>query len=643
MTKTTDLYTILRAYSNKAGSPFVDIGVFTAFLSKYIQRLAAEQPEWTDWIPDLNLKFWNAIGEYTEDGRCVLLTDTAEGRIYLPYYIVDKLKKAYQNPEDCGDIPFPNEESFSVTLPQGQTEVLSLETDLAPFLDKPSSSFLPVIKLVFPDGRLEALILPPMIPGSLLEAAIEKIRYYLNQHNNKEYAMRKLQPMLQGKEGMLRENLEMAAARPQDCFNAIEGAGEVTYLFWASLCSLVKGDIRKKGEMLASDIAALEAVYIVETCINLYKTRHQKERAKETALRYLDQIMDKAPYYFTQSQIIKFTDSKGAPLLSQYTEADLNGYIKKKTSESPEGLVPEWLVVQSKAGEQYYLKKEKYLPLVTRLIIEAQGGMKREILNRWTEMLNNFTTEPAMENDIDFERLLGGLNAVMNPLLHDFLEDKKLFLVYDELERTDKVIAVASRIFERGRLIPYGMMFLLKRKELVFDVKMSLPFWYSIPILRSIVAFFSKLGKKKKQRRSDAKKAGDADFAETESSAEMARNHHRDFINSVRDMETELVSGTKDINIYLKELQYQWGRLLDPKAQQNLVDDVNSLVRDNLRQSLRVWKKQRLSLVHLRDLAQGLVYGNPNLRTLANRDALMLYMQVYMVKLLKSIKMAPGP
>ncbi|MDR2745882.1 MAG: hypothetical protein LBB77_00420 [Treponema sp.] len=638
MAKVTDLYAILRAYSNKISSPYIDIGAFVIFLSKYVQHLAAEQPEWADWVQDPSLKFWDAMGKYTEDGRCILLTDTAEGRIYLPYYVVDKLKTAYQNPDDCADIPFPNEEFFKVSLPSAQLMIVSLETDLGPYLEKPSTSFLPVIKLIFPDSRWDALILAPMIPRVLLEAAVLKVRYYLNQHNNKDYSMRKLFSLLPGKEGILRENMEMVVSRPQDCFSAIEGSGEVSYFFWASLCSLIKGDVRKKTELFAGDIAVLEGIYVIEVCLNLFRSKIQKEKAKETALRYLDQAMDKAPYYFTQDQIIKFTDNKGAPLLSQYTEADLNGYIKVKTSEGPEGAVPEWLVVQLKHGEQYYLKKDKYLPLVSRLIVEAQGGMRKEILTRWTEMLNNFNTEPAMENDADFERLLGSLNASMNPLLHDFLEDKKLFWVYDELERTDKAIPAASRILERGKLIPYSLMFLIRRKEILFDAKMSLPFWYSIPIIRSIIAFFTRMGKKKKHNQHEARKADGIDFADTEASVDASRAHSREFLNSVREMESELVSGDQNINDRLRDLQRQWGRLLDSTAQQNLVDDVNSLIRDNLRQSLRVWKKQRITLIHLRDLAQGLIYGNPNLRTMANRDALLLYMQVYMVKLLKTVK-----
>jgi hypothetical protein len=637
MAKVTDLYAILRAYSHKLGSPYIDIGVFITFLSKYIHHLAVEQPEWADWIPEISLRFWNTLGGYTENGRCVLLTDTPDGRIYLPYYMVDKLKEAYQNLDASADVPFPNEEAFKLSLPPDQVQVLNVETDLDPYFDKSAASFLPVIKLTFPDNK-DALILAPMIPQVLLEASIFKVRYYFDQHNNKEYITHKLMPMFQGKEGILRENIEMVVSRPQDCLGSIEGGRNASYLFWASLCSLVKEDIRKKVDKFSSDIAVMEAVYTIEICLNHYKSQVQKERVKEIALRSLDQNMDKVPYYFTQDQIIKFTDSKGAPLLTQYTEADLNKYIKKKTSEGQDGLIPEWLVISMKSGEQYYLKKDKYLPLVSRFIIDAQGVMKQTILSRWTAMLNNFKSEPAMENDAEFERLLAGLNASMNPLLNDFLNDKKLFWVYDETERTQKVIPIASRVFERGKLIPYSLLFLLKRKELFFDAKMSLPFWYSIPIIRSIVAFFSRMGKKKKQNRRMSKKAEALDFDEAESSGESAKDHAGEFINSIRDMETELIPGNRDINSYLKELQNHWGQLVDPKAQQDLVDDVNSLIRDNLRRSLRLWGRRRVSLIDLRDLAQGIIYGNVNLRGMANQDSLLLYMQVYIVKLLKTVK-----
>ncbi|MDR2375925.1 MAG: hypothetical protein LBD96_05745 [Treponema sp.] len=637
MAKATDLYVIMRAYSNKNNSPYIDIDTFIAFLSKYVVRLAAEQPEWADWVNDTSLKFWNAMGEYSEDGRCVLLTDTPQGRVYLPYYIVDRLKEAYRDLDESADIPFPNEDYFAVKLPPDQTQMLSLETDLVPYFDKPVTAFLPVIKLVFLESGLDALILAPMIPHRLLEAAILKIRYHVKQHNNREYYMHKLLPMFQNKEGTLREALEMLNSRPLDCLNAIEGGGEVTYLFWASLCSFLKNDLRKKTERLSGDVAVLEGVHIVETCLNLYKTRLQREREKETALRSLDQLMDKPPYYFTQDQIIKFTDTKGALLLNQYTEADLNAYIKKKVNESVEGAIPEWLVVQSKNGEQYYLKKDKYLPLVTRLIFDAQNVIKQEVADRWTAMLGNFKSEPAMEMDSEFERLLANLNTTMNPLLATFLEDKKLPWVYDELERTQKVIPPASRIFERGKLIPYSLLFVMKRKDMLFDAKMSLPFWYSIPVISSIIAFFARLRKKKKKGYQTIKKPSETIEA-AEGDITTSRGNPKDFINSVREIETQMVPIDKDIDSYLEELQNHWGQLLDPKAQRNLVEDVNSLVRDNLRQSIRVWKKQRLSSINLQDLAQGIINGTPVLRSIHSRDALLLYMQIYMVKILKTVK-----
>jgi hypothetical protein len=637
MAKAADLYAIMRAYSNKNNTPYINIDAFITFLSKYVVRLAAEQPEWADWAGDTSLKFWNAMGEYTEDGRCVLLTDTSQGRVYLPYYIVDKLKEAYRDLDESADIPFPNEDYFAVTLPPDQVQMISLETDLVPYFDKPASAFLPVLKLVFSESTMDALVLAPMIPRRLLEAAIFKIRYYIKQHNNREYFMHKLLPMFQGKDGSLREALEMLNSRPLDCLSAIEGGGEMTYLFWASFCSFLKSDIRKKTERLSGDVAVLEGAYIVETCLNLYKTRLQRERERETALRTLDQLMDKPPYYFTQDHIIKFTDNKGMPLLSQYSEADLNNHIKKKVNESAEGAIPEWLVVQSRNGEQYYLKKDKYLPLVTRLIYEAQGVIKPEITSRWTALLSDFKSEPAMETDAEFERLLVSLNTSMNPLLASFLEDKKLPWVYDELERTQKVIPPASRIFERGKLIPYSLLFVIKRRDILFDVKMSLPFWYSIPIISSIIAFFVKMGKKKKKER-DAPRKIDDHIAAVEGESPAARGQQREFINSVREIETQMVPIDRDIDNYLKELRNHWGRLLDQKAQPNLVEDVNALVRDNLRQALRVWKKQRLNQVVLQDLAQGIINGTPTLRNIHNRDALFLYMQIYMVKVLKTVK-----
>jgi hypothetical protein len=52
-----------------------------------------------------------------------------------------------------------------------------------------------------------------------------------------------------------------------------------------------------------------------------------------------------------------------------------------------------------------------------------------------------------------------------------------------------------------------------------------------------------------------------------------------------------------------------------------------------------VWKRQRLTQENLQDLAQGIINGTPSLRDLKTKDILLLYMQVYMVKLLKNIKM----
>jgi hypothetical protein len=84
MAQTTDLYSILKAYANKNNSPYIDIDSFLTFLKKYSSHKAAEQPEWAKWTTDTGLKFWSEMAPLAESEKCVLLSDTPEGRIYIP-------------------------------------------------------------------------------------------------------------------------------------------------------------------------------------------------------------------------------------------------------------------------------------------------------------------------------------------------------------------------------------------------------------------------------------------------------------------------------------------------------------------------------------------------------------------------------
>jgi hypothetical protein len=626
----TDLYPILRAYANKKNSPFIDIDAFLEFLERYAKRKVETSDEWIKWTKDVGIKFWTEMSDLTEVGKCVLMADTPEGRIYMPFYYVDLLQEVYRSIDDNADSPFPCEENLHITLPEDQAKLVSVASDLGPFFEKGETEPLPVIKLIFPEGFGSALILAPMIPRRLMETAVLKARHYLRSHGNRDFAFHKLAPQFQGREKYLKEILDQIMIRPFDCINAMEAYGDFSWLFWAIFCSLVKKDIAKKKETLNEDIAAVQAACVIEACNSLYKARAVKQREQEMAFRELELHLEKPPFYFTLDQITRFTSAKGVALLGQYSAEALEAYIRKKTTETKDSSIPEWLILQGK-GEKWYVRKEKYLPLCSRLLIDSRPLVKKAVTSRWVNLIRSSRTENAMEKDADFDKLLAAYTAKLTPPLAALLEDQKLLWVYEELEQTQGMIPASSRIFSRGQLIPMSALYVLRRKDLLTDARILLPFWYSVPIISAIVAFFKRLWKKNKNRNEADDEPEDVESGNKEATG--------DIRNAAKKVEAELVPKGQTLDSFLAELETRWSRLLNKQARANLVNDVNSLVRDNLRHSIRIHKTKKINREGLEEIVDGIVTHTPALQSLGGQDSLHMYMELYMIKLLLNIKM----
>jgi hypothetical protein len=441
---------------------------------------------------------------------------------------------------------------------------------------------------------------------------------------------------MQGRETFVRDTIDTILDRPLDCVSSLESSGESTYLFWVCFCSLVKNDVGKKNEKLPGDIAVVQAVLVIEICNNLFKSYAMRERDRETAFRALELSMDKPPYYYTTDLIVKFTNNKGTVLLGQYSEKELEDYIRKKTSASADNEVPAWIIVTAKNDEKWFIKKGNLLPLITRLLADAHPLMQKEISSRWRYLIQTYKGEPAMDNDAEFDKLLASYVGIVAPTLKIFLDDPKLVWVYDETERTNGMLPPGSRIFHGGKLIPMNSLFALRRKEILSGIKLSLPFWYSLPIITSIIAFFLRFKKKKRTSRRVDSKNVDIDFDESVNSQKSSAH---EIVSAARAIEATLVPQGKNLDEYLKEIENRWSKLLDRQAQRNLVEDINSLVRDHLRKALRVRKHSKITEPELKELAEGIIKGTPSLESLKANDYLKLYMQLYMIKLLLTIRL----
>ena len=626
MPQRTDLYTVLNVYARKNKSPQIDMAVFLAFLEKYAKRICEEKPEWAKWTEETGTRVWKDMNHLAEEGKVLIQNDETGSWVYLSLYYAEQVKDAYRDPDKESRMPFPNEESLNLIIPREQILPLDVSIDLPRFLEEGKKEILPIIKLTFPNEHGSGLVLAPMVPVGLLEFSLLKIREHLQRHGNREFIHRKLSPQLAGKEDYLREIMNKVIVRPADCIKDLKTGRENSFAFWAHFCNLVKTDLNQKKELLAEEIGALQAVYIVEICANFFKTRAIRAREIELAFKNFELAMEKPPYYFPKEIIAKFKDNKGIPLLGIYTQDGLDAYIKKRISEpaTPNEL-PDLMYFHTDDKKPWLVKKTKLLQLCARLLTETRSVVIKVITKRWKKMLKEFMHEGAMEDDNEFEKLIASYVEEYAPMLRTLLKDRRLYLVHEELRSSEKGIPDSSRLFDKDELLPLRVLLMLKRKQMLSDIKITIPFWYSMPVISGIIAFFANMGKKKKIKQEEKKE---------KTAVKEADDPYRDLRNSAAEAAETLIPHGKNMDDFLDELASRWSMLVNKQAKQNLVEDVNSLVRDRLRHILRIHRNSPLSQDTLDKFANSIIDSSEGLLKITEQNLLFLYIKVYIIKIL---------
>ena len=82
----SDLYSLLKGYTLKVKSPYVNIREFLDFIEKYAQRMPSGEEDWNKWKINAKDAFWEEITALSESGQCVLLLDKKSERVFIPAY-----------------------------------------------------------------------------------------------------------------------------------------------------------------------------------------------------------------------------------------------------------------------------------------------------------------------------------------------------------------------------------------------------------------------------------------------------------------------------------------------------------------------------------------------------------------------------
>jgi hypothetical protein len=467
----------------------------------------------------------------------------------------------------------------------------------------------------------------------------------LKKEEYHDYYLKKIRISNPGKEIAAKNFFTLVTTKPEECLESLQTTGDYFY-FWNQLCYFIRQDYNKVKDYTHEDMCLLQSVAVTEIAISYFKNKTQVDQKRSGALAALEQVMNKPPYYFNKEAIARFVDSKGIPLLGQYSEQDLSDFLHTATTALDKNNLPPMLVFKTENDITYFIYKNKVLPLVVRLCADARDVARDTLTKDWFEELKNFETVPAMKDQNAFNKCLEQVVRKNSPILYAILNSTFLSLVHYEARNANDPAITQLNLFSNGKLQSYSDLLMLSRQEILTDAKILLPFWYSIPL----ISWFAKLLLKKpvrKEKKNKIKqsqdetvimlKDGEADDANQPFTARTKDTTRKEeFIAAAKNVEQILVPADSSLERELAAYAHQWNPLIDKIARADLTEDINSLIRDYTRKILRTTKSSNFTAERIKELAETLC-RTPNLQKIKEQEQLIMYVSLYMVKLVKNM------
>lgn len=645
MATTTSIIVLLKFFASRQKNAIVDYNDFCEYLKRYSEHHIEEQPSLAcyleDPVPALQAELDKLIST-----KLVLIINTSsekQGIVVIPYYI-ERFSERYKDIAINPSLPFPSEADLPKNTPK---EIITRETSadlISRLLKHQELNDKTLYGLTLPHNAPSILLPSNVSVVTLIEDAVGKIQNMLKKEEHHDYFLKKLTVSNPGREMIVKNFFNSFVDRADHSLETLSQTTESFYL-WNQLCYFIKQDYEKIKDYTQEDLSCLQAVYITEMGANYFKNEAAEHAKKEGAIKMLETQLSKPPYYFTFDEIIKFTDNKGIPLLGQYSEEELKEYLHKKTQEAPVQELPEILVFKTYDETRYFIFKSKVLTLILRLCTDARISVLEAIKNHWSEVLRQFDILPEMKDQNAFENRLEKEIRIQSPILSALLHSSFLPLLSYDVSGGDDSSKIS--LFVNGQLLPYSDILLMSRQELLNDAKIMLPFWYSMPIISWIAKLLlrppkSKRNKTQKTKAELYREEEAAKRREDETTAMIAQNSTISkkvaLRDAARDAEQSFVPASSTLNRELDSYEKIWNKRLGKETHNNLTEDVNSLIRDYIRKTIRTMKVEGFTKERIESLAESLMTA-PGLQKIGERDALLMYIKLYMVKLVKNIPM----
>jgi len=545
--------------------------------------------------------------------------------------------------------PFPREETLGGAVPEADLLSLDVKKDYVTVLASADAPARPIARILFPEG-IAPLLVPSQILGTgLVEAAVARIGLYLQDPKNGAYAENKLTALLKGNDKTLRQTLDSLVQQTSKATESVFSPNEFTFRFWNHLGNVVLQDFRKKKEKTAEDHACCQSAYLIGYYIFHQKGRMAREQERESDRKRLDASVRKPPFVFSFEDLYGLRDMAGVPLTRKYDRQFISSFIEEKTRSGDPQALP--FLVNVKCGaKEYFIQRDMIVPVFLKQQTEAAEKIRKAVLDEWEAKLRANKPDQPMKDDKAFSRDLEIRLKEDFPLLSALANAPLLFLAREGADLPAEARTEVDRCFLKpDTLQPYAKLLGLDRAALIRVASAALPFWQTTPIIRQIVLFFLRLftGSPRKRESREApeprRPAATAEVRAQEEEPREAAPAAKDKKNqdalmrykkAIQALKESYVPQGSNMDGTLAALAEKWNPLFEPKAKANLLEDVNALVRDDLRSLKRSLLQKPPDAQRIKQLAEDLS-TNKHLESIKKRDQLRRYIELYMIKCLQ--------
>ena len=686
MSTAQDVLKILQGCTRKSRGSEVAFSELVVFTNKYLERYADENPELSDLEENTENLLAARLIELEKQGRLSIRYEGSRiESIDFPEYYASLVHAQYRKLHERPSLPFPSEESFDVVIPNSVIQPIDVRTDFVTWLGKQPDSGVHVLRLMFPDGLKTIIATIDLLPRALVEASVHKIRGYLRSEKNVSYIKSKLSGMFRNREMVLAEMLGKILTTPDEATRSVLQPSEFSFHFWTTLSSVLIKDLAGKKDKMQEDHDYAQAAYLLGYYNVYYKGILQRKRETETALQTLDTRLRKPPYAFSITDIYNFTDSKGVLLTKRYTTDNINDYLAEQLRGDGENQLAPLVRVKGPGNKEYYIRHEYALQVLMEGLFQASRDLADHFIESWSSDMRADRRPQQMTEQRAFEAAVQARMEQRYPVLCALCRFDLVYICATEQKITGEAAAEVNRIIDREQrtMRPMHVILNLDREKLAADARLLLPFWQAIPWLHGIVRFLQRalMGTKtpgylersrnsRRRRRgagrrrssAPAPQSGDGaavtemqpttmqlaasgDAAATSAARTKARSGDQaatrkvkaqEFKQRIEELQRAYVGEGGNVDAKLEELIERWNPLLDPVAKSNLVEDVNSLVRDFLRRmkvGFRLIPPDRARIQGFAEkLSQSEVFDQ-----IRRKDALKTYLELYMLKVLGKI------